>query len=104
MLERERVFGSSCSPPGRDPPLGVIEPLPCRAVARQCTRTGCSEAAVVTLTYHYAHAQVWLDQLSLERDPHAYDLCDRHAERLTAPRGWQVRDRREPSTPSLLAV
>ena len=48
----------------------------------------------MTLTYQYAHAQVWLDELAAERDPHAYDLCGRHAERLTAPRGWQVRDRR----------
>lgn len=50
----------------------------------------------MTLTYRYAHAQVWLDDLAAERDPHAYDLCGRHAERLTAPRGWQIRDRRAP--------
>ena len=50
---------------------------------------------MVTLTYQYAHAQVWLDDLARERDPHAYDLCGRHAERLTAPRGWHVRDRRD---------
>jgi hypothetical protein len=60
----------------------------------------------VTLTYQYAHAHVWLDDLSAERDPHAYDLCGRHAERLTAPRGWQVRDRRVAAYPSprLVAV
>jgi hypothetical protein len=60
----------------------------------------------VTLTYQYAHAQVWLDDLAVERDPHAYDLCGRHAERLTAPRGWQVRDRRAPvlTTHTLIAV
>lgn len=58
----------------------------------------------MTLTYQYSMAQVWLDELSAERDPHAYDLCDRHAERLTAPQGWQVRDRREPAHPRLIAV
>lgn len=63
-------------------------------MARHCSRTGCSEGAAVTLTYQYSVAQVWLDDLADERDPHAYDLCDRHADRLTAPRGWQVRDRR----------
>lgn len=63
-------------------------------MARQCTRTGCSETATVTLTYQYAQSQVWLDVLANERDPHAYDLCARHADRLTAPQGWQVRDRR----------
>jgi hypothetical protein len=49
-------------------------------------------------------AQVWLDGLSVDRDPHEYDLCDRHAERLTAPQGWQVRDRRQPAHPTLIAV
>jgi hypothetical protein len=49
---------------------------------------------MVTLTYEYARAQVWLDDLLAERDPHAYDLCDRHATRLTVPQGWQLRDRR----------
>ena len=71
---------------------------------RQCTRTGCSERATTTLTYQYAHAQVWLDVLSDERNPHDYDLCDRHADRLTAPRGWQVRDRRQAEPPTLIAV
>ena len=23
-------------------------------------------------------------------EPHSYDLCERHAERLTVPRGWEV--------------
>lgn len=60
----------------------------------------------MTLTYQYAHAQVWLDDLATERDPHAYDLCGRHAQRLTAPRGWQIRDRRAPAyaSPRLIAV
>jgi len=65
-------------------------------VTRQCTRTGCSETAEVTLSYQYGQAQVWLDPLTAERDPHLYDLCVRHAGRLTAPQGWQVIDRRAP--------
>jgi hypothetical protein len=73
-------------------------------VTRQCSRTGCTESAAVTLTFQYAHAQVWLDELAPERDPHAYDICDRHAGRLTAPQGWQVRDRRRPRQPALIAV
>jgi hypothetical protein len=63
-------------------------------VARQCSRTGCSEAADASLTYDYSHAMAWLDPLHAERDPHAYDLCERHAARLSPPRGWQLRDRR----------
>jgi hypothetical protein len=48
------------------------------------------------LTYQYGQAQVWLDDLSRDRDPHAYDLCARHAARLTVPQGWRLRDRRMP--------
>jgi hypothetical protein len=48
----------------------------------------------VTLSYEYGRALVWLDGLVAERDPHAYDLCARHAARLTVPQGWQLRDRR----------
>ncbi len=58
----------------------------------------------MTLTYQYALAQVWLDELLPERDPHAYDLCGRHAHRLTAPMGWQVRDRRYVVQPTMIAV
>lgn len=60
----------------------------------------------MTLSYQYGRAQVWLDQLAPERDPHAYDLCERHAGRLTVPQGWQLRDRRvEPGQrPTLIAV
>jgi hypothetical protein len=58
----------------------------------------------VTLTYQYSLAQVWLDELAGDRDPHAYDLCHRHADRLTAPQGWQVRDRRRShAAPGVLA-
>lgn len=67
-------------------------------MTRQCSRTGCAERAVVTLSYRYAEAQVWLDALSAERDPHHYDLCDRHGGRVTVPRGWQLVDRRRPAT------
>jgi len=62
--------------------------------ARQCSRPTCSAAALVTLTYEYRSSQVWLDHLSPERDPHAYDLCRRHAEHLTVPLGWHLVDRR----------
>lgn len=61
---------------------------------RLCTRTGCAEPAEVTLTYHYGRSQAWLDHLSAERDPHAYDLCNRHAARLSVPSGWSLDDRR----------
>ena len=63
-------------------------------VFRMCTKTGCSEHAAATLTYEYQNSQVWIDGLTPEREPHSYDLCRDHARRLTAPRGWDVVDRR----------
>ncbi len=33
---------------------------------------------------------VVLGPLSIAHEPHTYDLCAIHAERLSAPQGWQV--------------
>jgi hypothetical protein len=63
-------------------------------MARQCSRTGCASPASATLQYQYGQALVWLGDLTLERDPHDYDLCDRHAARLSVPNGWKLEDRR----------
>jgi hypothetical protein len=70
---------------------------------RQCSRTACSAAAAVTLTYEYGRSQVWIDDLTAERDPHGYDLCARHAERLSVPLGWRLADRRHALDRALLA-
>ena len=48
----------------------------------------------MTLSYQYARSIVWLDDLSSERDPHDYDLCQRHGVRLSVPNGWRLEDRR----------
>ncbi len=48
----------------------------------------------MTLTYQYARSAVWLDDMTPERDPHAYDLCHRHGARLSVPHGWRLEDRR----------
>jgi Protein of unknown function (DUF3499) len=69
-------------------------PVGSAAVNRQCSRTGCAESAVATLTYQYARSVAWLDELSDVRDPHGYDLCERHAERLQVPHGWRLEERR----------
>ena len=62
---------------------------------RQCSRTGCAAPAEATLSYQYGRSLVWLEDLSSERDPHNYDLCQRHAARLSVPNGWRLEDRRE---------
>ena len=61
---------------------------------RQCSRTGCAERATITLTYQYGRAVAWVDDLHAERDPHSYDLCDRHGDRVSVPNGWRLEDRR----------
>lgn len=68
--------------------------------ARRCSRTACQRQAVCTLTYVYADQTAVLGPLATYAEPHAYDLCEEHAERLSAPRGWEVvRLAREPVDP-----
>ena len=57
---------------------------------RQCSKTACARPAVATLSYVYADSTVVVGQLSARSEPHCYDLCAPHAERFTAPRGWDV--------------
>jgi len=38
----------------------------------------------------YADSTAVLGPLATSAEPHTYDLCSAHAERLTAPRGWEV--------------
>lgn len=57
---------------------------------RRCSRTACRQPAVFTLTYVYADSTAVLGPLAAYVEPHCYDLCAMHADRLTAPRGWEV--------------
>lgn len=59
-------------------------------LSRQCSRAACPRPAAGTLTYVYSDSTVVLGPLATYAEPHAYDLCEQHAERLTAPRGWDV--------------
>lgn len=95
LLERSGVW------PAPDISTQIERPL---IASRQCSRTGCSDAAAVTLTYDYRQSQVWIDRLVPERNPHDYDMCDRHAERLSVPRGWHLDDRRGARRNALIAV
>lgn len=73
------------------------------SVFRQCSRNGCREAAVATLTYQYEESTIVLGPLASSAEPSAYDLCQKHAESFTAPKGWQVirlQDKFEPAPPS----
>lgn len=58
---------------------------------------------MATLTYVYADSTVVLGPLATHAEPHSYDLCADHAERLTAPRGWDIvrlQGHFEPAPPS----
>jgi hypothetical protein len=61
---------------------------------RQCSRPGCSTHAGATLTYDYSAGLVFVDRLADEAHPMSYDLCLRHADRLSVPNGWDKHDRR----------
>ncbi|WP_432109897.1 DUF3499 domain-containing protein [Streptomyces sp. AA1529] len=60
------------------------------SLVRRCSRTACGRPAVATLTYVYADSTAVLGPLATYAEPHCYDLCAEHSERLTAPRGWEV--------------
>lgn len=80
------------------------------SLARRCSRTACGRSAVNTLTYVYADQTAVLGPLATYAEPHAYDLCEVHSERLSAPRGWEVlrlasdQPARGPSSDDLLAL
>jgi hypothetical protein len=63
---------------------------------------------VATLTYVYADSTAVLGPLATFAEPHTYDLCAKHADKLTVPRGWEVLrlalPPRQPSPDDLLAL
>lgn len=59
-------------------------------LSRLCSRTGCRRPAVATLTYVYSDSTAVVGPLATYAEPHTYDLCAEHGERLTAPRGWDI--------------
>jgi len=59
-------------------------------LGRSCSRAGCSRVATKTLTYIYAESVAVLGPLATFSEPHAYDLCEDHSVRMSAPRGWTI--------------
>ena len=66
---------------------------------RLCSRPACREAARATLTYVYADSTAVLGPLATYPEPHCYDLCAPHANRLTVPSGWSLIRLQLPETP-----
>lgn len=57
---------------------------------RVCSKPSCAGQAVATLTYVYSDCTAVLGPLATYAEPHCYDLCLKHSERLTAPVGWEI--------------
>jgi len=58
--------------------------------SRCCSRTACKQPPLYTLTFVYRDSTAVLGPLSAYEEPNTYDLCEKHAARLVAPRGWDV--------------
>ncbi|MGW0044092.1 DUF3499 domain-containing protein [Rhodococcus sp. NPDC003348] len=57
---------------------------------RRCCRPGCKNPAVATLTYVYSDSTAVVGPLATVDEPHSWDLCESHASRITAPKGWEL--------------
>jgi hypothetical protein len=45
---------------------------------------------VATLTFVYSDSTAVVGPLATSREPHSWDLCVGHANRITAPIGWEL--------------
>lgn len=61
---------------------------------RRCSRANCRWPASASLTYAYQQKTAWIEDLTPQPHPAAYDLCAAHAERMSVPLGWAKEDLR----------
>ena len=77
---------------------------------RRCSRSGCNQSAAKTLIYIYSESTAVLGPLSTFAEPHTFDFCLEHSDKLTAPKGWNVikhdsgTNEVEPSAEDLMAI
>lgn len=57
---------------------------------RRCSRPGCGRPAVATLTYAYSEQTAVVGPLAQVPEPHSWDLCEVHGEKITVPIGWEM--------------
>ncbi|MBG6123149.1 DUF3499 domain-containing protein [Corynebacterium aquatimens] len=57
---------------------------------RRCCRPGCGRPATSTLVYAYSESTAIVGPLTAVPEPHAWDLCQRHSENISAPVGWDL--------------
>lgn len=61
-----------------------------RVKPRLCSKSGCQQAAIATLTYAYTDRAAVVGPLALRHEPGSYDLCGEHCSGLSTPRGWEL--------------
>jgi hypothetical protein len=99
------VVGHGSASHDRTPPRSSVGQVRTRC----CSRAGCQRPATSTLTYAYRDSTAVLGPLASQAEPHCYDLCQQHAQTLSAPRGWEVirlavESQPKPTTDDLLAL
>jgi hypothetical protein len=67
------------------------------ALVRACGKQGCGRPASATAALRYRDRVLWVGDLVPQRDPNLLDLCEAHADRLTAPYRWRRLDERRPT-------
>jgi hypothetical protein len=80
------VVGHGCASHDRTGPRSSVG----QVRTRRCSRAGCQRPATSTLTYAYRDSTAVLGPLASQAEPHCYDLCQQHAQTLSAPRGWEM--------------
>jgi hypothetical protein len=63
-----------------------------------CARQFCSAPSIARVDFDGEARVVWIDELGDHKPAAACCLCRRHADTLTPPRNWELRDLR-PQTP-----
>ena len=64
------------------------------AAMRACGRQGCGGPASATAALRYREQILWIGDLVPQRDPNLLDLCEGHADSITAPYRWRRLDER----------
>ena len=67
-------------------------------MVRSCARPVCNAPAAATFTFDGLRRIVWISPLAEAAAYSAGDLCARHANALTPPRNWELRDSRAVAT------
>lgn len=57
---------------------------------RRCSKPGCCRPAVATLTYAYARQTATVGPLAHNVNPHSWDMCEEHAQKVSVPVGWEL--------------